>query len=114
MHKLVLSAAVVAVIAVSSTAQAQTRPAPAPAPAQTTTATPADQPRYSVDTTPLEALAADPAVKALVVKHVGAIFDHSAYSMIKSMTLKAIQPFSQGAITDEKLAALQAELAALK
>ena len=34
--------------------------------------------------------------------------------MIKTMSLKAIQPYSQGAITDEKLAALQAELDTLK
>ncbi|MCA0369212.1 MAG: hypothetical protein LCH57_14320 [Proteobacteria bacterium] len=112
MQKLVLSTAAMAFIAMTGAAQAQT--APTPAPANTPSAAPNTQARYSVDTTPLETLEADPAAKALVVKHVGAIFDHSAYAMIKTMTLKAIQPYSQGAITDEKLAALQAELAALK
>ena len=112
MQKLVLSAATAAIIAATGAAQAQTPPAPAHA--QAPSSPPAVQARYSVDATPLETLEADPAAKALVIKHIGPIFDHSAYAMIKTMSLKAIQPYSQGAITDEKLAALQVELAALK
>lgn len=109
MQKIVLSAATAAIIAATGAAQAQTPPVPAQAPSTS----PSPQARYSVDATPLETLEADPAAKALVIKHIGPIFDHSAYAMIKTMSLKAIQPYSQGAITDEKLAALQTELAAL-
>lgn len=110
MQKLVLLAATAAIIAAAGAVQAQTSLPPAHAPSTQT----APQARYSVDTTPLETLEADPAAKALVIRHIGPIFEHSAYAMIKTMSLKAIQPYSQGAITDEKLAALQAELAALK
>lgn len=95
-------------LAWAHTISAQTAQHEAPA---TTTA---DQPRVSIDATPIEVLEADADARALVIKHLGALFDHAAYPMIKSMTLKAIQPFSQGAITDEKLAALQADLDTLQ
>lgn len=109
MKKFALLAIVPAALALTAgAALAQSTPAPTPA------ATTAAQPRFSVETTPLETLEAHAEAKALVIKHLGAIFDHTAYPMIKSMPLKAIQPYSQGAITDEKLAALQAELAALE
>lgn len=112
MRKLALTfvASAAFIAAAAGIAQAQTPSATPPA----HSAPAAAQPRFSVDNTPLETLEADPAAKALVIKHVGAIFDHSAYAMIKTMSLKAIQPYSQGAITDEKLAALQAELDTLK
>lgn len=113
MTKLALTfAASMLFIAAAGAAHAQTQTPPAPP--QTQSAPANVQPRFSVDATPLETLEADPAAKALVIKHVGAIFDHSAYPMIKTMSLKAIQPYSQGAITDEKLEALQAELATLR
>jgi len=86
---------------------AQTQP-----PAQT--ATPAPPIRYSVETTPIETLAADPAARALVIKHFPTLLDHPSYSMFKSMPLKAIAPYSQGAITNEALAALQADLDGLR
>lgn len=65
---------------------------------------------YSVETTPLEALEAAPAAQATVRKHMPTIFEHPAYAMIKAMTLRELLPLSQGALTEERLKALQADL----
>lgn len=101
------------VIATAVVAPAQTQPAP-DAQAQAEASPPVAQAApYSVETTPVQTLEADPAAKAAVIKHFPTLFSHPAYAMIKSMPLKAIAPYSQGAITDEKLAALQADLDAL-
>ena len=67
---------------------------------------------FTIDT-PIETLMADERAKAVVTKH----FDgqdlalHPAYDQFKALSLKAVAPFSQGLITDEKLAAIAADLA---
>lgn len=86
----------------------QTQSAP-PAPAS-----PAPQAAYAVEKTPLETLGADPKARAAVEKHLPGLFQHPAYEMIKSMPLKAIQPYSQGKITDDILTAIQTDLDALR
>lgn len=68
---------------------------------------------YSVASTPIADLGADPAARAAVEKQFPGLFQHSSYEMIKGMSLKAVAPYSQGAITDDKLAALQKDLDAL-
>lgn len=103
---------ILAMVAATATST-QAQPAPQP-PAQAEAARPAaSDTRFSVETTPIQVLEADPAAKAAVAKHFPSLFSHPAYSMIKSMPLKAIAPYSQGAINDETLAALQADLDAL-
>ena len=88
----------------------------APAMAQTASPAPAAQPaahRYPVDSTSIETLVQNPATQPLLERHFPGIAQHPHYEMIKTMTLRAVQPYSSGLITDEKLAALQADLDAL-
>ena len=63
---------------------------------------------------PIATLMADDRAKAVVLSNLPGIDQHPAFPQIQSMSLKAIQPFSQGMITDEALAKINAELAAIK
>ena len=64
---------------------------------------------------PIESLMADAQAKAIVVKHFGGqdVSAHPMYEDFKAMSLKAVAPFSQGMVTDEMIAAIEADLAAL-
>ena len=84
----------------ASPALAQTTPAPAP-----TTE------KLSIDW-PIEALMADPVGKAVMDKEMPTLMSHPAYEQFKSMSLRQLQPYSGGAITDEKIAAVEAALEA--
>ena len=86
----------------SGPALAQTEPAPAPAPAAE---------KLSIDL-PIETLMADPVGKAVMDKEVPSLMAHPAYEQFKSMSLRQLQPYSGGAITDEKIAAVEAALEA--
>lgn len=57
----------------------------------------------------------DPAAAAILSKHMPAMAEHPQIGMAKSMglSLKAVAGFSGGKITDEMLAAVAADLAAL-
>ncbi|MEM6477301.1 MAG: hypothetical protein AAF687_14185 [Pseudomonadota bacterium] len=68
---------------------------------------------FTVDQ-PIEKLAADPRSKAVLDKHLPGFDQHPAYDQFKSMSLKAIAPFSQGAITEDMLKKISADLAAIK
>lgn len=68
---------------------------------------------FTIDT-PIEALMADERAKAAVSAHLPGIDQHPAYGQFKSLSLKAVAPFSQGLITDEVLAKIAADLAAIK
>ncbi|WP_298470717.1 hypothetical protein [uncultured Erythrobacter sp.] len=68
--------------------------------------------KYTIDT-PIEKLVADAKAKAVLEKHLPGIDQHPAYGEFKTMSLKAIQPFSQGAITPELLEKIAADLAAM-
>jgi hypothetical protein len=63
---------------------------------------------------PIAALMADDRAKAVVLGNLPGIDQHPAFPQIQGMSLKAIQPFSQGMITEEALAKIAAELAAIK
>jgi len=105
--KLILTAA--ALVCAPAAAFAQTAPA-APAPA----ATPAAAAKFSADT-PIEALFANEATKAvLVADGLGDVDKHPAYDQFKAMSFRAVAPFSEGKITDELLAKLDADLAKVK
>lgn len=89
----------------------------APAVAQTAPVNPGTAPAagsFSVDSTSIEALAADPQAKAVLDKELPQLLTHPAYDQFKVMTLSQLAPMSQGSITEEKLAAIQAELAKIK
>ena len=87
------------------------------APAFADEAAPATAPAaaFTIDT-PIETLMADERAKAVVVANFGGqdITQHPAYEQFKSLSLKALAPFSQGMITEDMLAKIAAELAAIK
>lgn len=60
---------------------------------------------------PIETIMADPAGKAVMDKEMPTLMSHPAYEQFKSMSLRQLQPYSGGAITDEKIAVIQAALA---
>jgi len=58
----------------------------------------------------LKELLADPKAKAVLEKHFPGFSNNPQLQMAMGMTLKQIQPFSRGVITDEKLKAVEADL----
>lgn len=67
----------------------------------------------STDSTPIETLVANPAAKAVLEKNIPGISTHEAYEQFKAMTLTQVAPMSQGAVTDEIIKKVQADLDAL-
>lgn len=63
---------------------------------------------------PIETLMADERAKAVIATHLPGIDQHPAYEQFKAMSLKALQPFSQGMISEELLARIAADLAAIQ
>lgn len=112
--KTLIAAALAAAALAAQPALAQTPPqtaAPAPAPAAGPGAQSA---ALSVETTPIEQIAANEQGKAVLEKHLPGITSHEAYGMFKAMTLSQVQPMSEGAISAEHLTAIQADLDKLK
>jgi hypothetical protein len=70
--------------------------------------------KLSVESTPIEALAANPAAKAVLDKDLPGLTTHEAYEQFKGMTLSQVAPMSQGAITDALLKTVQADLDQIK
>lgn len=106
-------------ILILAAALAQPAPAPAPhgghaghAPAPAPAAAPAAQ-RFSINTTPVSALMANEAAKAVIDRHLPGFSTHPMIGQAGPMTLKQIQGFTQGAITDAMLAGIETDLAAL-
>jgi len=79
----------------------------APAPAPMAAAAP------SVDNTPIVELVDNPTTKAVLDKHVPGVAEHPSYDMFKGMTLRQVEPMSEGVLDDAKLAAIQTDLDAL-
>jgi hypothetical protein len=110
MSKLILAAAA-ALLLTAGAAGAQS-PTPAPmAMAPGATMAPAAG-GLSLDT-PIEQIVANPAGKAVLDKDIPGLTTHPAYDQFKSMSLKEVQPMSQGALTDPMLAKAGTDLAAL-
>ncbi len=107
--KSIACAALIAMIAAPVAAQTAAAPAPA-APAATAVATAA---KFTLDT-PIETIAADAAGKAALDADFPGMTSHPAYDQFKSLSLKALQPLAQGAITDEQLKKAEIDLAAIK
>ena len=61
----------------------------------------------------IEELMANEAAAAVVLKHIPGLDQHPAYGQFKVMSLIELQPFSAGAVTDEIIAAVTADLEAL-
>lgn len=80
--------------------------APAEAPAKTA--------KYSIDQTPIGTLLDTPATKAILDKHLPGFSSNSQVEMARGMTLKQVQPFAGGMISDEALAKIDADLAVVE
>jgi hypothetical protein len=63
---------------------------------------------------PIETIAASAAGKTAMEKHLPGVLPHPAYDQFKAMSLRELQPLSGGLITEEKIAALEAELKSAK
>ncbi|WP_086737594.1 hypothetical protein [Erythrobacter colymbi] len=74
---------------------------------------PAPAAAFSIDT-PIQALVADARAKAVLDKYLPGIDQHPAYEQFKELSLRTVAPFSQGMITDELLAKIDADLTAIK
>lgn len=107
--KLIVSAALVLAATVSpALAQDATTAATAgeaAAPAGTEAAA-----RFTLDT-PIEQIVADDAARAVLDADLPGVSTHESYEMFKGMSLKQLQPYSAGALTDEALAKVEADLA---
>jgi len=97
--KLLLTAAL---LAMPIAATAQTAPAAAPAAAKLT-----------IDSS-IESIAANPKGKAILDATFPGMLAHESYAMFKGMSLKQVQPYANGRITDEQVAKVAAELAKLR
>jgi putative polyketide hydroxylase len=67
-------------------------------------------PGFTLDV-PIERIAADPAGKSVLESLLPQVLGHPNYKSFKGMSLRGLQPLSQGLITDEALAKADAELA---
>jgi hypothetical protein len=99
--------------AVAALATLAAAPALAQAPAAAPAAAAAAGP-LSVEKTPIETLVANPAAKAVLDKDLPGLTSHEAYDQFKGMTLSQVAPMSQGAITEEALKKVQADLDQVK
>ncbi len=88
---------------------AQATSAPSPVSAAPTAA-----PAVLNGDTPIETILADPAGKAVIDKDMPSLQTNPAFEQIKAMSLRQIQPYSGGAITDELIAKVEADLIAAK
>lgn len=76
-------------------------------------AAPAAKPTYNTTETPLGTLLDDPAAKAVLEKHIPSIIKADSIDMARGMSLKAVQSYAGDALSDETLAAIDADLAKL-
>ncbi len=104
-----LLSTVAALVAIAPAAHAQNAPAAAAAPATDAAAAA----KFNLDT-PIEVMAADEKAKAVLMADLPDLLPHPSYEMFKGMSLHQVQPYSQGALTNELLAKVEADLAAIK
>lgn len=108
MKPILFAAAALACLAPAA-AFAQSAPAAATTPTSTAPAA-----KFSADT-PIETLFANPETKAvLVADGLGDVEQHPAWEQFKTMSFRAVAPYSEGKITDEVIAKLDADLAKIK
>ena len=107
---LALSIALAAAPVAAQTAPAATPAAPAPA---APAAAPAAVAKLSADT-PIETVVANPAGKAVLDAQLPSLTSHPMYEAFKAMSLRQLQPMSNGAITAEAVDKVDAALKALQ
>lgn len=116
MRKFTIFAAMIACSAVAVPAFAADQAPAAPTTTTAAAAAPAAsaKPKYTAEDTELGTLLDDPAAKAIIAKHIPGLVDNDQIEMARSMTLKSIQQYAPDDVTDERLAAIDADLAKLK
>ncbi len=72
------------------------------------------KPVYSSTETTIGVLLEDPAAKAILDKHIPGLTDNPSISMAAGMTLKALQAVAGDKVTDEMLAAVDADFKAMQ
>lgn len=92
-------------------AVAQTAPAPSPSPAPA--AAPTAAVKFTLDT-PIQDIVADAQGKAVLDKDLPGLTSLPQYDMFKGLSLKQVQAYSDGKLTDDLLAKTAADLAAIK
>jgi hypothetical protein len=75
--------------------------------------TPGPAAKFSVQTSRLGDLAADPAAKAILLKHFPEVVNHPQFNEGLHLTMPEVVQYLPGVVTPEKLAAMDAELKAL-
>lgn len=103
----------VAALMAAAPAFAQATPAPAPAAPAPAPAAPASDAKFNLDT-PLQDIVADEKGKAVIEKHFPGMIALPEYEMFKAISLTQLQPYTNGKITDEMLAATAKDLAEIK
>ncbi len=68
---------------------------------------------FNLDT-PIEVLVADERARAVLDTYLPGMTTHPSYEMYKTMSLRVVQPYSNGALTDEMLQGVEAALAELR
>jgi hypothetical protein len=106
MRLIPLAFVLVAIASPSFAQKTETPPASTAQPATTA-------PKYSTAETDIGTLIDDPAAKAIVEKHIPGLTTNAQIDMARAMTLKAIQQYAADEVTDERLAAIDADLAKL-
>ena len=101
MIRFAVAAAALGLVTIPASAlSAEDKAAPAAAPAS----------KYSVDTTTIGDILDNKELKAILVKHLPDVANGEQIDMARAMTLRDIQPYAPEVITDEKLAAIDAEI----
>jgi len=75
--------------------------------------TPVPAPKFSTQTSRLGELAADPAAKAIFLKHFPEVLNHPQFNEGLDLTMPEVVQYLPDVVTPEKLAAMDAELKAL-
>ena len=99
MTRTLIALALVAGLSGSALAQAPADLAPAP--------------KFSVQTSRLGALAADPAAKAIFLKHFPEVVNHPQFNEGLDLTMPEVVQYLPDVVTPDKMAAMDAELKVL-
>lgn len=75
---------------------------------------PAPATKMTTSDTTIGALLDNPASKAVLMKHIPALVGNAQIDMARSMTLKQIQAYAGDGLSDEVLAKIDVDLAAIK
>ncbi len=70
--------------------------------------------KFNTTDTDLGTLLDNAATKAVLMKHIPEMVSNAQIDMARSMTLKQLQSYAGEALTDAKLASIDADLAAVK